>query len=69
MVREETKRNYRPIMIPRDAFNSLGEAKQKAIELARQKDDKDLVKALTAMGIGAFAGWIIYKFLEEVKQQ
>jgi hypothetical protein len=59
------EKNFRPIMIPKDAFNSLEEAKQKAIELARQKDDKDLGRALTAMSEGMFLGWLIYRFNEK----
>jgi hypothetical protein len=59
------EKNFRPIMIPKDAFNSLEEAKQKAIELARQKDDKDLGRALTAMSNGMFLGWLIYRFNEK----
>ena len=55
----------RTIKISKDAFNFLKDGKQKLINVAEQKNDKDLVKTLSDMDIGAFAEWILYRFFEK----
>jgi len=56
------------IQITEEAYNELVRGKELAIQQAKRTENKELTSALMAMGIGAFAGWLIYRSLREISE-
>lgn len=56
------------IQITSDVYDDLVHGKEIAVEVAKKQANNELAKALMAMGIGAFAGWLIYKALADLEQ-
>lgn len=56
------------IQITEEAYNNLVRGKERAIQKAEREGDKERVGTLKAMGIGAFAGWLIFKELNKLKE-
>lgn len=54
------------IQITDEAYNNLVKGRKLAIQKAERGGDKERVGALKAMGIGGFAGWLIFKGLKEL---
>jgi len=54
------------IQITDEAYNELVAGRKLAIQKAEKEGDKECVGALKAMGIGGFAGWLIFKGLKEL---
>jgi len=63
---EEGER-FKAIKVSAEAYNQLWGAKKVAVEKARQKANTELAQALMAMGIGAFAGWLIFKAIKDLE--
>lgn len=57
------------IQITEEAYTELVRGKQLAIQRAKKEENKELAGALMAMGIGAFAGWLIYEALRELSEE
>ena len=57
------------IQITEEAYTELVRGKELAIQQAKKAKNEELIGALTAMGIGAFAGWLIYKALRELSEE
>ena len=57
------------IQITEEAYNDLVRGRDLAIQEAKKTENKELAGALMAMGIGAFAGWLIYKALRELSEE
>ena len=58
----------RAIQISERAYDELAQAKEEAIKLA-EKENKELAEALAAMGIGAFAGWLILRGINQIARE
>jgi hypothetical protein len=56
------------IQITEEAYNELVQGKELALRQAKKAGNKELSSALMAMGIGAFAGWLIYRSLREISE-
>ena len=56
------------IQITEEAYNELVQGKELAIQQAKRTENRELTSALMAMGIGAFAGWLIYQALREISE-
>lgn len=56
------------IQITEEAYAELVRGKKVALQQVREAGDHELAGALMAMGIGAFAGWLIYKGLRELEK-
>lgn len=56
------------IQITEEAYAELVRGKEVALQQVRRAGDHELAGALMAMGIGAFAGWLIYKGLRELEK-
>lgn len=57
------------IQITEEAYSELMRGKELVLRQAKKAKNEELVGALTAMGIGAFAGWLIYKALKELTKE
>ena len=56
------------IQITEEAYNELAQGRNVAVQQAKKTGNHELAGALMAMGIGAFAGWLIYKGLRELEK-
>ncbi len=56
------------IQITEEAYNELAQGKELALQQAKRTGNNELASALMAMGIGAFAGWLIYRSLREISE-
>jgi len=57
------------IQITEEAYNELVRGRDVAMQQAKKTGNHELTGALMAMGIGAFAGWLIYKGLSELEKE
>ncbi|MBA7501622.1 hypothetical protein ES706_00195 [subsurface metagenome] len=64
-MEEEDK--FKAIKVAAEAYNKLFEAKKLAVMRARQEKNTELTQALMAMGIGAFAGWLIFRAIKNLE--
>ena len=55
------------IKISKEAYEELTSAKETAVTYARDSGNNELAQAFVAMGIGAFAGWLIFKAIKELE--
>ncbi len=55
------------IKITKEAYDELTSAKETAVAYAKKSDNNELAQAIVAMGIGAFAGWLIFKAIKELE--
>lgn len=51
------------------AYNALPKARQMAVEKAKREGNPELAQAIDAMGIGAFASYLISTELERLRAQ
>ncbi|MBA7506087.1 hypothetical protein ES706_04767 [subsurface metagenome] len=56
------------IQITDEAYGELVKGRQVAIDKAKERGDLDTAEMLVAMGIGSFAGYLIYKELAKVEK-
>lgn len=56
------------IKISKEAYDKLIITKKLAVQQAKKQGDSELWQALVAMGIGAFAGWLIFKGIKELEK-
>jgi len=58
---------FKAIKVSAEAYNQLFEAKKLAVARAKQEKNTELAQALVAMGIGAFAGWLIFRAIKNLE--
>lgn len=57
------------VKIARGAYDALPKAKKMAAEKAKHEGNTELAQAIDAMGIGAFASYLISTELERLRAQ
>lgn len=55
------------IQITDEAYRELVEGRQVAIDKAKERENLDAAKMFEAMGVGSFAGYLIYKGLAKLR--
>lgn len=55
------------IQITDAVYQDLVQGKELAVRVAEREGNSELRNALEAMGIGAFAGWLMYRTLDKLK--
>ena len=53
------------VKIPVQVYRELLNVKEIAVKQAKASNDNKLAQALVVMGIGAFAGWLIFRAIQE----
>ncbi|MEW6069015.1 MAG: hypothetical protein AB1485_00190 [Candidatus Thermoplasmatota archaeon] len=61
--------NMVSIKISREAYKELEVAKELAIKQAQESGATELAQALVAMGLGAFAGWLIFRAIKSLERE
>ncbi|MFQ6128121.1 MAG: hypothetical protein ACE5QW_04385 [Thermoplasmata archaeon] len=60
---------YKSIRITEDAYNQLVALKEQYAAQAKKKSDLETLGMLAAMGLGAFAGWVIFKMASDIAEK
>lgn len=56
------------LKVSEEAYGELSDAKSKAVDMAEREGNRDLKEALVSMGLGAFAGWLIFRAIKDIEE-